>query len=255
MIISYSKNFVYVHLEKTGGTSVEFALEPFLSSNDKKIDMVVGSTPNGEALEDTLKMKYGEKNLIYKHSSSQEAKEFLGDQWDNMYKFSTVRDPHDLMISLYYYSETILARFINSIDKETIVDFFMNKPRHPVVTIWAKEMPYMIDYFRSWYYENGIDGFIQSILLGKGHHKMKTQYERLEKSVEIFDLSNLSNDWATIQQKTGIFEAELRHENKSQKPEKVVLSDETIRCILDFFKEDYENIPGRTGISWKHSLI
>ena len=37
MIISYSKNFIYLHLEKCGGTSIENAIVPFLNKNDIQV--------------------------------------------------------------------------------------------------------------------------------------------------------------------------------------------------------------------------
>jgi hypothetical protein len=47
MIISKSKNFVYINLEKCGVTSIESALEPYLLPTD----ILLGSTAKGEKLE------------------------------------------------------------------------------------------------------------------------------------------------------------------------------------------------------------
>jgi hypothetical protein len=40
MILSYSKKFVFIHLDKCGGTSVEFSLRPYLP----KQDLVLGDS-------------------------------------------------------------------------------------------------------------------------------------------------------------------------------------------------------------------
>ena len=44
MIICHSRKYVFIHIHKTGGTSVESALEPTLHWND----LLLGSTPFGE---------------------------------------------------------------------------------------------------------------------------------------------------------------------------------------------------------------
>lgn len=250
MIISHSKNFIYVHLEKTGGTSIVSSLRNHLSPTDLVIKLVPGGT-NQEKQEQLNFIKKYNTTLI-QHSPAKDIKEFMGDKWESMYKFATVRDPYDLMISHYFYAQTVLSNFMD-INHKNIIDFF-NIENNQSVLSWTVSFPYMLDYCDAYLNETYIDGFIKSIMSKKSHHQMKTQTERLEDSVEVFDLSNINNDWQTIVSKTKTYGAILKYENKSHKKE-VALSDETIQSILDFFKEDYETIPNRTGINWKHSLI
>jgi len=228
MLISYYRNFIYVHLEKTGGTSIEIALRPFMSPTDIKKDVLEG-----------------------KHSYVEDIKKIVGDKWDTMYKFSTVRDPHDLMISLYYYAETIMSNFME-INDENLINFFKQND-HPTIKSWEETLPYMIDYYDSYINKTFLDGFIQTILSGNGHYKMKTQIERLDDSVELFDIDNIENDWQTITNKLNIYNSKIGYKNKSKKPKEIKLSNESINMIINFFKEDYKNIPIKTGFLWKHS--
>lgn len=237
MIISYSNNFIYIHLEKTGGTSIEFALDPTLLSDD----IIIGSTPRGEASEG----KYG---TLWKHSSAQEIKDYLGDQYDHMYKFSTVRDPQEIMISLYYYCEMIISRFIKITDTN-LTNFFKN-PESSANKFWKTEMPYMFYYHDSYINKTGIDGFIALVLSETSNFKMLSQWERLDTSVEIFDISKISDRWEYLLNKIGTKDIKINVLNKSNRPKNVILSQKTKDLISLWFIKDYENIPNITGVNW-----
>ncbi|MBT9311110.1 sulfotransferase family 2 domain-containing protein [Leptothoe kymatousa] len=97
--ISNSKKFVFVHLHKCGGTSIERALDQETQWND----IVLGSTKYGEKIQKVYEKKFG----IYKHSSAAEIKSLMGDEvWDNYFTFSIVRHPIDRMVSFYEYLKT-----------------------------------------------------------------------------------------------------------------------------------------------------
>lgn len=97
MFISNSKKFIYIHLHKCAGTSVEVALSNTLQWND----ILIGSTKEGETLQDTYRKLFG----LHKHSSAQEIKDVVGDVvWDGFFRFSTVRNPYSLAVSQYTFS-------------------------------------------------------------------------------------------------------------------------------------------------------
>lgn len=97
MLISNSRKFIYIHLHKTAGTSIENTLESTLAWND----IILGSTKFGEGLQEIYKTKFG----LHKHSSAQEVLSVVGTKICNEYfTFSTVRNPYSLAVSQYEFS-------------------------------------------------------------------------------------------------------------------------------------------------------
>lgn len=88
--------FIYIHINKCGGTSLTQALKPFLTHED----IVLGGFPEAEKRSEEYFKKYG----IYKHSTASEIKKFVGsDVWNEYYKFATIRDPWDRVVSTYFW--------------------------------------------------------------------------------------------------------------------------------------------------------
>ena len=97
MIISLNKRYVFVHIHKCAGTSIEVALAKMLRHND----IVLGSTKSGEKYQEFFKRTIG----LNKHSTALEARGFLGDaMYAKFYKFAFVRHPIDRLHSLYSYA-------------------------------------------------------------------------------------------------------------------------------------------------------
>jgi hypothetical protein len=97
MIISLNRRYVFVHIHKCAGTSIEVALAKALRHND----IVLGSTKSGEKYQDFFKRTIG----LNKHSTALEARQFLGDAlYDKFFKFAFVRHPIDRLHSLYSYA-------------------------------------------------------------------------------------------------------------------------------------------------------
>jgi chondroitin 4-sulfotransferase 11 len=86
-MISYSRRFLFVHINKTAGTSIEHALNAY---GRKKINDITS-------------------NVKFKHSQHfilNEYKEYLGVEYNKYYKFTVVRNPWDRVVS-YYHSGAI----------------------------------------------------------------------------------------------------------------------------------------------------
>ncbi|HSI50716.1 MAG TPA: sulfotransferase family 2 domain-containing protein [Ideonella sp.] len=103
MILSLNRRFVFVHVHKCAGTSIEVALAPLLAAND----LIIGSTAEGEKHKKLL----GEMVGLHKHSGAAAARALIGaERWKNFYTFGFVRHPIDRLYSLYTYAIGQLER-------------------------------------------------------------------------------------------------------------------------------------------------
>src|ERR1700733_3491931 len=99
MIISHSKRFIFVHIHKAGGTSVEQALDPFLAWND----LILGGSPLGERMQAPYKKKFG----LSKHSAVSEIETVCGPRYlEEYFVFSLVRHPLARVCSIYNFVAT-----------------------------------------------------------------------------------------------------------------------------------------------------
>ena len=120
MIISPSRNFIFINLEKCGGTSIESALEPHLHWSD----MILGSTDFGEKMQQLYYERYSRedvnKYMLWKHSTAKDVHAFLGhDEWNTFNKISIVRNPEDIIVSLYKFSKMTIKYHVGRIHKST----------------------------------------------------------------------------------------------------------------------------------------
>ncbi len=97
MLVSDSKKFVFIHIYKTGGTSVQKMLEKY----DRRFDL-------------TCRLKLLARKATnsdmpvlarpYKHANAEKVRTLIGaDCYDSYFKFAFVRNPWDWQVSLYYY--------------------------------------------------------------------------------------------------------------------------------------------------------
>jgi hypothetical protein len=243
MIISKSKNFIFIHLEKCGGTSIEAALEPHLSWDD----IILGSTEFGTTIQIAYEKRFG-RSPLSKHSTAQEIKEYLKKDYESMYKFATVRDPIELVTSLYFYSKKIVDNFIyqNKVDLKYLLDWTIKE----MPTQWKREEVFHLNYLLSEIDDSKINGFVNR-MIRSNHHSIAPQTWRLTPDVEIFDISTISDHWEYILDKLNIQEITVLEKlNISTRNKEIKMSGESVKLIKKHFAPDYKWIPESLGVNW-----
>lgn len=94
MIISNSQNFIFIHLHKCGGTTVERLYEDHMKWND----IILSGSPFSLQ----FNKAYGEKFGLTKHSPAEHIRNAIGDQtFRQMTKIALIRHPVGRTVSLY----------------------------------------------------------------------------------------------------------------------------------------------------------
>lgn len=99
MIVSHGRKYIFVHIPKTGGTSLSLALE----AKAKKDDVLIGDTPKATNRRKRYKdIKTSGK--LWKHSRLTDIYGLVTqEQIESYFVFTIVRNPWDRMVSYYHW--------------------------------------------------------------------------------------------------------------------------------------------------------
>ena len=211
MLLSYRYNFLFVHIAKTGGTSVRAALEPLRWRDPWYYPQWLCSR-----LSHLSGHRLGTK--FPRHAKIIAAKEMLPKEYfDRLYKFAFVRNPWDLQVSSYHHLRRERPRLLEGIaDFSTFVRRKLDPERpyqYHLDTSIERQSDYLVD----------LSGRIVADFVG--------HYERLQ---EDFDL---------ICEQIGIGRRRLPHRRKATDREdyRRYYDDQTADLVAEYFRRDIEN--------------
>ncbi|MGL4310484.1 MAG: sulfotransferase family 2 domain-containing protein [Paracoccaceae bacterium] len=99
MIISVGRRYIFVHIPKTGGTSLALALE----ARAMKDDILIGDTPKARARAGRWKGKPA-RGRVWKHSKLADVEGLVPSEIiDTAFVVTLVRNPWDRMVSYYHW--------------------------------------------------------------------------------------------------------------------------------------------------------
>lgn len=111
MILSFTRNFAFVHIHKCAGRSIEAALAPCLAGNDFLFELTPDLLPpDGKAAAKWSAIARTNLGLSM-HSTAAAMQRFTGPgRWQRLFRFAFVRAPVDRLHSLYRYCLDRIAK-------------------------------------------------------------------------------------------------------------------------------------------------
>jgi len=136
-LISIQKRFLFIHIPKTGGNSIQNVLRNY--SEDKIV--TIGKHQDGVERFEVRNDRYP----ITKHSTLSEYRQVIDqDTFRPLYKFATIRNPWDMMIS-YYFSP---HRQVDEWNREAFLNLVgqVHPIRHYISTDDKNDLCHEMDY-------------------------------------------------------------------------------------------------------------
>lgn len=211
MLLSNRYNFLYVHIAKTGGTSVRAALKSLQWRDPYYLAQFIASR-----LSHLTGHRIAAK--LPRHARIICAQEMLPKEFfDGLYKFAFVRNPWDLQVSSYHHLKRERPQLLvgrESFDAFTRWKLDQERPyQYHLDTSIALQTDYLVD----------LRGKLLTDFIGR--------YERLQ------------DDWLTICARIGIAPPALPHKREARDRKRDYRSyydDDTAQLVADHFHRDIE---------------
>jgi hypothetical protein len=207
-MISRTKNFLFIHVPKTGGNSVSTALQTYTD-----IQFVAANSPKGFGVSEN----FWPIDPIYgsiKHFSVDKWSALLGESISDYFLFGTVRNPIDRAISIYFFmKQTLIHKQISWLEdnSEDARDRFSKSEFRKFL---LSSVPSQLSFLK--------------LSAGLDIHLMR--YERLV------------DDFAAVCRQLGLNEASLPVINASRRPPlKRLLDAGTQKLLVEVFEDDFRS--------------
>ena len=133
MIISHQYSFIFIHIPKNGGSSIEIA---FSAQHSKWDDLVLGGSSLGQVLEQPFQKKFN----IGKHSTLTNIAQLYN--WDKLrsyYIFTLVRNPYDRIVSLWNYLSQKVDSLCDKLEcsKDDLFEFSLDEEKVSMYPVLA----------------------------------------------------------------------------------------------------------------------
>lgn len=210
MLISYRYKFLFIHIAKTGGTSIRSALNPYKWKDPYCIPLFICSR---------LSSMFGHRLAckLPRHAKVIAAYEMLPREfYDSLFKFAFVRNPWDLQVSSFHHikrERPHLMKHIQNFESFLLWKMDKNRPYHYIIdTSMELQSDYLVD----------LQGNIIVDFIGK--------YEKLQE------------DFDKICRQIGIPTSKLPHKRKAKDRDnyRKYYNDRTAELVAEHFKKDIE---------------
>lgn len=143
MIISEGRRYIFVHISKTGGTSLALALE----ERAMRDDILIGDTPKAKRRRNRLRHLPPAKGRLWKHAMLSDIDGIVAPEaLDRYFVFTMVRNPWDRAVSYYHWLRT--QRFDHAAVRLAGSLSFADFLRHPTTRKGFRQTPasrYLLD--------------------------------------------------------------------------------------------------------------
>jgi hypothetical protein len=182
MLISHQKKFIFTKTIKTASTSVEFLFEPFCLNEETNQLLHSGEEIICSSGVVGARGKSAKAAIWYNHMPLKKIEELMdASQFSEYFKFTTIRNPFDKMVSLFKYLERRKNKLKRNNPAASVPDFNINDDIKDEISRfrdWLKNDGLVLDRGKYFMDENpAIDFFIKFENLQKDLLKVCKQLE------------------------------------------------------------------------------